>query len=109
MSKKQEVKMTEKLDMHDIIVVSEGVVAREIEGEFIIIPLVSGIGDLEDDLYLLNETGKAIWNNLDGERTLGQIIGMLSEKFDSYESTIKEDVLGLINELLKRNMVKKKE
>ena len=36
---------------------SEDVVAREIEGEFIIVPLAAGIGDMEDELYSLNESG----------------------------------------------------
>ena len=39
---------------------SEDIVAREIEGEIIIVPLVAGIGDMEDELYTLNDTGKAI-------------------------------------------------
>ena len=33
---------------------------REIEGELIIVPLVAGIGDADDELFTLNETGKAI-------------------------------------------------
>ena len=40
---------------------SDDVVAREIEGEIIIVPLVAGIGDADDELYTLNETGHAIW------------------------------------------------
>ena len=40
---------------------SEDVVAREIEGDVIIVPLVSGIGDEDDELYTLNPTGQAIW------------------------------------------------
>ena len=38
---------------------SEDIVAREIEGEIIIVPLVAGIGDMEDELYTLNETGSS--------------------------------------------------
>jgi len=32
---------------------SEKIVAREIEGELIIVPLVSGVGDMEDELFTL--------------------------------------------------------
>jgi hypothetical protein len=31
---------------------SDEIVAREIEGELIIVPLTAGIGNLEDELYL---------------------------------------------------------
>ena len=40
---------------------SEDIVAREIEGELIIVPLAAGIGDMEDELFSLNETGREIW------------------------------------------------
>ena len=45
---------------------SDGVVAREIEGEVVIVPLKAGIGDLEDELYSLNETGRGVWRLLNG-------------------------------------------
>ena len=49
---------------------SGDVVAREIEGEIVIAPLVSGIGDMEDELFTLNDTGKAIWDKRNGRRRL---------------------------------------
>ncbi|TFG60115.1 MAG: PqqD family peptide modification chaperone, partial [Deltaproteobacteria bacterium] len=64
--------MTE-IRMDAAYIPSEDVVAREIEGELIIVPLAAGIGDLEDELYTLNETGKALWARLDGKSTLTEI------------------------------------
>jgi hypothetical protein len=52
--------------MHAVYVPSDDVVAREIKRELIIVPLVSGIGDVEDELYTLNEASKAFWDWLDG-------------------------------------------
>ena len=49
-----------------VCIPSEDVVARIIEGELIIVPLVSGIGDMDDELYSMNGTGRAIWSRLDG-------------------------------------------
>jgi len=88
---------------------SEDVVAREIEGEIIIIPLVSGIGDIEDELYTLNETGRAIWRKLSGSRTLGRIAAELAEEFDAPLEVLEQDVLGLVGELVERRMVVKKD
>lgn len=84
---------------------SEDIVAREIEGELIIIPLVAGIGDMEDELYTLNDTGRAIWSRLDGRIKLSEIIVSLSQEFDAAAGEIEHDVLGLVEELAKRRML----
>jgi len=84
---------------------SEDVVAREIEGELIIVPLAAGIGDAEDDLYTMNETGKAIWSRLDGKRTLRTVSAELAAEFNAHPEEIEKDVLGLMAELLRRKMV----
>ncbi len=84
---------------------SEDVVAREIEGEIIIVPLTAGIGDAEDDLFSLNETGRAFWKLLDGKKTLAQIAKTLAEKYDAPPARIEKDILGLAAELLKRRLI----
>jgi len=84
---------------------SEDVVAREIEGELIIVPLVAGIGDTEDELYTMNETGKAIWTRLDGKRTLRAVSAELAAEFNAPAGEIEKDVLGLATELARRKML----
>jgi hypothetical protein len=84
---------------------SEDVVSREIEGELIIVPLIAGIGDMEDELYTLNETGQAIWRRLDGTMSLEIIINELAKEFDASLDVVENDCLGLIQELLKRKMI----
>jgi len=86
-----------------IYVPSEDVVAREIEGEMIIVPLVSGIGDLEDELYTLNETGHAVWKLLDGSRNLRDVAEELSKEFEGKD--ILGDVLGFVAELVRRRIL----
>lgn len=84
---------------------SPEIVAREIDGEIIIVPIVSGIGDLEDELFSLNETGKAIWHKLDGNKMLGDVVLELEKEFEAPTGVIKKDVVGLVTELLKRRML----
>ena len=84
---------------------SEDVVARVIEDELVIVPLVSGIGDMDDELYTLNETGKAIWSRLDGQRTLRAVAAELATEFSAPEGEIEKDVLGLMTELVRRKMI----
>lgn len=95
--------MEAKVSLDAIYMPSEDVVAREIEGELIIVPITSGIGDLEDEIYTLNESGKAIWNKLDGKRSLKDVVRDLSLDFEGED--IEKDVIGLAEELLKRRMV----
>ena len=97
------------IDLDSIYAPSDDIVAREIEGEIIIIPLVSGIGDIEDELYTLNETGRAIWRKLSGSRTLGRIAAELADEFDAPLEVLEQDVLGLVGELVERRMVVKKD
>ena len=84
---------------------SEDIVAREIQGEFIIIPITSGIADLEDAIFSLNKTGQAIWHRLNGKRSLKDLADDLGAEFKSPKIEIEKDVLGLAEELLKRKML----
>ena len=84
---------------------SEDVVAREIEDELIIVPLVAGIGDMEDEIFTVNETGRAIWDRLDGQKSLRKLVEELSVEFGASSGEIAEDVMGFVGELLRRGMV----
>lgn len=84
---------------------SEEAVAREVRGEFIIIPITSGVGDLEDEIFTLNETGKAIWDKLDGKRSLKEVAKDSALNFEGSVDEIEKDVIGLVKELLKRRML----
>ena len=94
-----------KIRVDTIYAPSDDVVAREIEGELIIVPLVSGIGDLEDELYTLNETGKAIWDRLDGKRDISGVVAALAQDYQAEPGEIERDVLGLVEELVRRRML----
>jgi len=97
--------MGEKINLDHKYVPADEVVAREIEGELILVPLTSGIGDLEEELFSLNAAGKAIFNKLDGRKNLRTVIEELSRDFEADPVEIEEDVLGLMEELLKRRIV----
>ncbi len=84
---------------------SEDVVFRDIEGELIIVPRTSGIGDMEDAIFTLNETGRAIWERLDGQRSLRDMVEDLSAEYQSPAGEMERDVMGLATELLKRRML----
>ena len=101
--------MTEELNvgvnLGTLCVPSDDIVAREIEGDLVIVPLVAGIGDADDELFTLNETGHAIWKRLDGEKTLGDVASLLAEEFEAPLDTLQDDVVGFAGELTRRRIL----
>ena len=84
---------------------SENVIAREIEGELIIVPIASGVSQGDEELYTLNESGRAVWTYLDGTKTLQEIVDALVADYDANSELIARDVRGLVGELLSRHIV----
>ena len=98
----------QKVEVDKIYIPSDEVVAREIEDEVLIIPVSSRVSSENEAIFSLNETAKAIWKKLDGRKTLKDIIKELSQEYDASLEEVEKDVLGFIEELLKRNIVVKK-
>ncbi|MFH2219771.1 MAG: PqqD family protein [Pseudomonadota bacterium] len=97
--------MKRKVNFESAYAPSEDIVAREIEGEIIIVPLTASIGDMEDDLFTLNETGKAVWDMLDGKKCLKDVAEALAAAYEAPPGEIEKDVIGLLEELIKRKII----
>ena len=97
--------MTAGIRLDGVYGISGDVVARDIDGEFIIVPLTAGIGDLEDALYSLNATGRAVWDGLDGQRPLSAVVDLLCETYSADAAEIRRHVLGLVSELVQKGLV----
>jgi len=93
------------LNLNAVCAGSQDVVVRQIEGEILIVPLVAGIGDSQDELYTLNETGQAIWEKLDGKRTLKAVAALLAAEFKAPLAAVEADVLGFATELTRRGIL----
>jgi hypothetical protein len=94
-----------KIRMDMIFSHSSDVVSREIDGSLIIVPLTAGVGDMEDDLFSMNETGTEIWNMLDGKKTVREVAEALTLRYRAESAEIEQDVAGIVTELLKRRML----
>ena len=97
--------MAIEVNLNTVCAPSDDVVVREIEGEVLIVPLVATVGDADDELYTLNETGQAIWRELDGRRSLNDVVAALAEEFDAPLSECEADVLGFTRELTRRGIL----
>jgi hypothetical protein len=56
---------------------------------------------MDDELFTTNETGRAIWSKLDGEKSLRT----LATKFSIPPREIEKDALGLMTEPARRRTV----
>jgi hypothetical protein len=98
--------MTTNVTLDGIYVPSEKIVARTVMDEVLIVPLVAGMGESDDEgLYTLNDTGQAIWERLDGQRNLKDVVAALAAEYAAPAGEIEADVLGLVGELLGRGIL----
>ncbi len=87
-----------KMEMKDRFVRSPSVVARNIAGECVLVPIRDNARDL-DTIYTLNEVGREIWEMMDGKHTLEEILGELRDRFDAPEDELRRDLLGFARDL----------
>jgi len=73
-------------------------VARNIAGEVILVPIRSNVGDL-DSIYTLNETAAFVWEHFDGVRTLAEIVAAVVAEFEVETAQAEQDTLALTAQL----------
>lgn len=93
------------IDTKKCYCVSNNVIAKEIEGELVIVPMIADVGNLDAEMFSLNSTGLAVWKQLDGKENLESVITALSEEFAATYDQIKDDVIEIIEELLEKGLV----
>ena len=74
-------------------------VQREVAGECILVPVRPKLSDVSS-LYVLNETGAAIWRRIDGTHSIRAILTELSNEYDVTSERLEEDLATLIDDLL---------
>ncbi|OGW64639.1 MAG: hypothetical protein A3H49_03345 [Nitrospirae bacterium RIFCSPLOWO2_02_FULL_62_14] len=85
--------------MDKIFVKSADFVQREVAGELLLIPLKRQLTDI-NSLYVLNETGAALWRLIDGKHTVQDIIQDLSGEYAVTLEQLTKDLDALIEDLL---------
>ena len=77
---------------------SPSVVARKIGGEMILVPIRNNAGDLQC-IYSLNEAGAFLWERVDGERTVAELLESVRAEFDDLPNEIEGDVTRFLSQL----------
>ncbi len=84
---------------------SPSVVTRKTGTEYVLVPVADNIADM-DSVYTLNETGAFVWEQIDGKRTIEEIISALTGEYEIDRATATSDVLSLIDEMSKYLIIK---
>jgi hypothetical protein len=77
---------------------NENFVYRKIENETILVPIKNNVGDMSC-IYNMNEVGAFIWDHLDGEKTLNDILNMVADEFDVSDQDAEIDLQDYIRDL----------
>ena len=97
--------MKTQITLDAVYKVSGDVVVREVECELIIIPFATGFDDTENEPCILNATGQAIWQKLNGRKSLKDIVKDLAAEFKAPAKVIEKDVVEFAEKLLTRKML----
>lgn len=73
----------------------DDLMTRNIAGETLIVPVRNRVGDLSA-IYTLNEVGAKVWQMIDGQTRVRQIVRVITEEYEVVEGEAARDVLDLI-------------
>jgi hypothetical protein len=80
-------------------------IVRRLAGETLLVPVRAKAVDM-DSVYILNETGQAIWADLDDGSTVPELVQRLTSRFDVAPSVAEEAVVGFLGSLVEGGLVR---
>lgn len=79
-----------------------GTIAREVEGEILIVPVRDRVVDLDDCFYLLEDpVAVHLWELLSAEHTLDALVSAVLGAFEVHEEQARSDVSRFLDELVR--------
>ena len=82
------------------------IVFRKIAGEFILVPIRGKLADMQQ-IFTLESVGEHIWQEMDGKKTLTDILKSVLDNFEVEKSTAELDIVEFIHELLDAKLIVK--
>jgi methyltransferase-like protein len=86
--------------LKSILSQSASVVTRKTGNEYVLVPITNNIADM-NSVYTLNETGAFIWEQIDGKRSVEDIINAVADEYDIDKQTAESDVFTFIENMSK--------
>ena len=88
------------IGLKSILSQSASVVTRKTGNEYVLVPITNNIADM-NSVYTLNETGAFIWEQIDGKRSIEEIINALTEEYDIDFENAEADVFSFTENMSK--------
>jgi hypothetical protein len=82
------------------------IVARDIAGEMILVPIRNNVGDLEH-IYTLNETASTVWHLLDSQRPLAEVCDAVVAEYEVTREEAEADLKELITHFTRIGVVRR--
>jgi hypothetical protein len=89
---------------HARFVRNQEVVSRKIDGELIIVPIRSGVGDL-NSLYTLNPVGSVLWDFMTEGHTVPEMVERVCDEFEVSTNQAKQDIEEFLGSLIEEKLV----
>lgn len=93
------------VNLKSVPVRSPSIVTRKTGDEYVLVPIADNIADM-NSVYTLNETGAFIWELIDGNRCVEDLINELIKEYDTDMETATNDVLSFIDTMNKYLIIK---
>ena len=77
---------------------SPDIVTKKTGNEYVLVPLTDNIADM-NKLFTLNETGAVIWELIDGQRSVEEIIDEFTHEYDVDKETATRDIQSFIEKM----------
>ena len=77
---------------------SPSIVTRKTGNEYVLVPVANNIADM-NSVYTLNETGAFIWEMIDGEKNVEDLIEAVISEYEVDRETALADVMLFIDNM----------
>jgi hypothetical protein len=91
-----------KISPEDIVQRNPDMVASKLDDEYVMMSVENG------EYYGLDETGSRIWDLIEDEIEVNDLVGKLMKKYDVDKEICENDVLEFLQELYNKKLVVKK-
>lgn len=83
---------------------NQEVVSRKIDGELIIVPIRSGVGDL-NSLYTLNPVGSVLWDFMTEGHTIPEMVQRICDEFEVTATQAQKDIEAFLDSLMEEKLI----